>query len=191
MNSSIDSFHLRFEEAYFLAYIFGSIVIRKDFNSYYNLDELWNLFSNVFCENEKFKFASYYASYHHFRSKGWIVRSGFKFGVDYLLYKEGPPFYHALYSVVIRYISGNQKHQEFNLNELSSLIRVSKNSRKELLLCTVNIPESVLDKVTLNPSCIRDFQIDLVHLNRWNAVKGDFEYEKVFQSNMGQTERKE
>ena len=36
-----------------------------------------------------------YAIYHHYRSLGWVVRSGIKFCVDYLLYKRGPVFHHA------------------------------------------------------------------------------------------------
>ena len=36
-----------------------------------------------------------YVAYHHYRSLGWIVKSGVKFCVDYLLYKRGPVFDHA------------------------------------------------------------------------------------------------
>lgn len=36
-----------------------------------------------------------YAVYHHYRSLGWVIRSGIKFCVDYLLYKRGPVFHHA------------------------------------------------------------------------------------------------
>ena len=64
------------------------------FNSF--LDELWRRFNNLienFCEN--------YAVYHYFRSKGWVVKDGTKFGVNFLLYQEGPAFYHAQYSVKI------------------------------------------------------------------------------------------
>ena len=32
-------------------------------------------------------------------TKGWVVRDGTKFGSDFLLYKHGPPFFHASYSV--------------------------------------------------------------------------------------------
>ncbi|KAI9802331.1 MAG: hypothetical protein M1833_001837 [Piccolia ochrophora] len=42
-----------------------------------------------------------YVTYHHFRSLGWVVRPGIKFGVDYLLYKRGPVFAHAQFAVVV------------------------------------------------------------------------------------------
>ena len=32
---------------------------------------------------------------------GWVVRSGVKFGVDYLLYNRGPAFSHAEFAVVV------------------------------------------------------------------------------------------
>ena len=42
-----------------------------------------------------------YVVYHHFRSLGWVVRPGIKFGVDYLLYNRGPVFSHAEFAVLI------------------------------------------------------------------------------------------
>lgn len=43
-----------------------------------------------------------YVTYHHFRSLGWVVRPGLKFGVTWLLYLRGPVFAHAEFAVVIR-----------------------------------------------------------------------------------------
>ncbi|KAK3115901.1 tRNA splicing endonuclease subunit sen2 [Teratosphaeriaceae sp. CCFEE 6253] len=42
-----------------------------------------------------------YVVYHHFRSLGWVVRPGLKFGVDYVLYNRGPVFSHAEFAVSI------------------------------------------------------------------------------------------
>ena len=42
-----------------------------------------------------------YVVYHHFRSLGWVVKSGTKFCVDFLLYKRGPVFSHAEFSVLV------------------------------------------------------------------------------------------
>ena len=46
-------------------------------------------------------FILHYTTYHHFRSLGWVVRPGLKFGVDYLLYLRGPVFSHAEFAVTI------------------------------------------------------------------------------------------
>ncbi|CAO1637160.1 unnamed protein product [Sympodiomycopsis kandeliae] len=42
-----------------------------------------------------------YLVYHHYRSLGWVVKSGLKFCCDWLLYKRGPVFGHAEFAVVI------------------------------------------------------------------------------------------
>ncbi|POY73198.1 hypothetical protein BMF94_3531 [Rhodotorula taiwanensis] len=43
-----------------------------------------------------------YAAYHHFRSMGWVTRSGTKFCVDWVLYGQGGPVGgHAEFAVVI------------------------------------------------------------------------------------------
>ena len=41
-----------------------------------------------------------YIAYHHYRSLGWVVKTGIKFCVDWLLYKKGMVFSHAEYVVV-------------------------------------------------------------------------------------------
>lgn len=50
-------------------------------------EKTWKRLDNPFLVN--------YAVYHHFRSLGWVVKSGIKFCVDLLLYKRGPVFAHA------------------------------------------------------------------------------------------------
>merc|ERR1711990_497461 len=44
-------------------------------------------------------FPQRYRVFHHYRTEGWVVRSGYKFGADWNLYKLGPAFYHATYMV--------------------------------------------------------------------------------------------
>jgi tRNA-splicing endonuclease subunit Sen2 len=58
--------------------------------SHQNLTQLqsqWSRPDNPFLLN--------YITYHHFRSLGWVVKSGIKFCIDFLLYKRGPAFSHA------------------------------------------------------------------------------------------------
>lgn len=42
-----------------------------------------------------------YVTFHHFRSLGWVVRPGIKFGIDYLIYIRGPAFHHAEFAITI------------------------------------------------------------------------------------------
>lgn len=73
------------------------------------LIQIWNAFQNVYMprpslapsldppQQRRFDnpFLVNYVIYHHYRSLGWVVKSGIKFCVDYLLYKRGPIFAHA------------------------------------------------------------------------------------------------
>lgn len=98
------------EEAFFLTYSLGILEIRDETTS--NLIDTVSLFS-LFRQNSYFPprhscelqpddpFILSYAVYHHFRSLGWVVRAGIKFGVDFLLYNRGPVFSHAEFAVLI------------------------------------------------------------------------------------------
>lgn len=178
----VNSLKLGLEEAYFLSHVFGLLSVAKQAtpNEYYSLQELWTHFCKLTDENDSLRFAARYASYYYLRSKGWIVRNGFKYGVDYLVYKEGPPFYHALFSVIVSHSIDDQLECDFKWNEISALTRVTQNSAKQLLRCIVTIPKSVTDLVVNGPECITGFSIDLVHINRWNLLKGEFNPAKCF-----------
>ncbi|ETI24654.1 tRNA-intron endonuclease [Cladophialophora carrionii CBS 160.54] len=97
-----------------------------------------------------------YAVYHHYRSLGWVVRSGVKFSTDYLLYNRGPAFYHAEFAVVIipsythRYWTESTTAEERKAIErktskknwwwLHGVNRVQAQVHKQLVLCYVDIP---------------------------------------------------
>lgn len=94
-----------------------------------------------------------YVVYHHFRSLGWVVRSGVKFGVDYLLYNRGPVFSHAEFAVPIipsyshPYWSETPERREWTTKKQSRswwyihcINRVQAQVRKSLMLCYVDIP---------------------------------------------------
>jgi len=69
--------HLSLEEAYFLSYALGCLQVKHE-GQFLDLDEMWTLYSN-----SKKDFVPRYVAYHHFRSCGWVVRSGIKFGNDF------------------------------------------------------------------------------------------------------------
>jgi tRNA-splicing endonuclease subunit Sen2 len=94
-----------------------------------------------------------YVVYHHYRSLGWVVRSGVKFGVDYLLYNRGPAFSHAEFSVTVlpsyshpywlkteeskRYVAEKTKKTWFWLHGIN---RVQAQVHKQLMICYVEVP---------------------------------------------------
>uniref|UniRef100_A0A023G8Z9 tRNA-intron lyase n=1 Tax=Amblyomma triste TaxID=251400 RepID=A0A023G8Z9_AMBTT len=159
----VESLQLFFEEAYFLSYGLGCLIV-KDGDQELDLLKLWQKMCGLH-DN----FPARYAAYHHFRSKGWVVRSGCKFAADYLLYKDGPAFYHASFSVVVRGVWADTLEEIPDRRvqswpALSGLIRVNANASKTLLICYVIMPR---DADFSTPHCLRSFKIQELSMRRW------------------------
>lgn len=112
-----------------------------------------------------------YVAYHHYRSKGWCVRSGIKFGCEYLLYRRGPPFQHAEYGIMV--LDANQSN---DYTWYSSAARVVGGAKKQFVLCYVEqlIPEDDLMelwKQSKYDELFRNFKIHELLYKRWVAGK--------------------
>ena len=94
-----------------------------------------------------------YAAYHHYRSLGWVVRSGVKFSVDFLLYNRGPAFSHADFALIIlpsyssAYWSETDDRRKATAEKtrktwwwLHGMNRVQAQVVKTLVLCYVDVP---------------------------------------------------
>ncbi|TKA74644.1 hypothetical protein B0A49_04901 [Cryomyces minteri] len=90
-----------------------------------------------------------YATYHHFRTLGWVVRPGVKFGVDWLLYNRGPVFAHAEFAVLVAPAyshaawagTGRQRGQgQRDWWWLHCVNRVQSQVRKGLIVAFVEVP---------------------------------------------------
>lgn len=151
------------EEAFFLVYGLGVLrVYDEDRKTILPASSLLPLFSRhsyfpprkpSMPSEPDDPFVISYVVYHHFRSLGWVVRSGVKFGVDYLLYNRGPVFSHAEFALVVlpsyshRYWSETPERKEWTTNKqsrswwwLHCVNRVQAQVRKSLILCYVDIP---------------------------------------------------
>ncbi|XP_058454102.1 uncharacterized protein LOC131432068 [Malaya genurostris] len=86
-------------------------------------------------------FITSYVSYIYFKSKNWIIKSGLKFGGDFLLYQKGPQFFHASFIVLLLPFQNGQKlpgHHDFQC-----LNRIAETTAKELLLLEVHYPRGL------------------------------------------------
>ncbi|KAK2756492.1 hypothetical protein FQN54_005385 [Arachnomyces sp. PD_36] len=129
-----------------------------------------------------------YAVYHHFRSLGWVVRSGVKFGIDYLLYNRGPVFSHAEFALTIipsyshPYWSETQERRDWAAEKqsrtwwwLHCVNRVQTQVRKSLLVCYVGIPPPSSESSTTPDSTAKidigkllsGYKIREISLKRW------------------------
>jgi len=116
-----------------------------------------------------------YAVYHHYRSMGWVVRSGVKFGVDYLLYNRGPAFSHAEFAVTVlpNYTDGREEVGK-SWWWLHGVNRVQAQVHKSLILCYVDIPDrEVLKEAVGDDGSIHigemfsKYKVRDVNLKRW------------------------
>ncbi|KAK8441626.1 tRNA splicing endonuclease subunit sen2 [Candidozyma auris] len=81
------------------------------------------------------EFLRNYVVYHHYRSLGWCVRNGIKFGCSYLLYKRGPPFHHAEFGVLVLKTEHNKSWED-----TLAVARVIGGVRKTLIFVYVEEP---------------------------------------------------
>lgn len=117
-------------------------------------------------------FLNNYVVYHHFRSKGWCVKSGVKFGTDYLLYKRGPPFTHAEFAVMVVPTSKNEDENKKNCAEwwlASSIGRVVGGVKKTLVYSYVEISD-VPEEFELESFLKASKVTDIVY-RRWLPMK--------------------
>lgn len=117
-------------EVFFLKFALNVIEVE-------NIASLKDLFRTCCSSTSaKDKFILDYVVYHHYRSLGWCVRSGIKFGSDMLLYKRGPPFSHAEYAIIVIPNDGQGK----DWVEMLAIGRVIGAVKKNLVLVYVDFP---------------------------------------------------
>ncbi|KAL7676653.1 hypothetical protein ACOME3_002904 [Neoechinorhynchus agilis] len=137
----------------------------KNFNVYGENDlpllnrELWA----QFCQRD-YMFPYRSAVFVHLKSKGWIVRSGLKFGCDFMLYEGSIDSFHSRYGVLVLRDSGAYG-KDFSLDGsdrmISTLVRVLHSARKRLVLCFVEFPTNkcCLDHRDLHSAIVRTVKI--------------------------------
>lgn len=159
LHKNLEFLQLQPEEVFFLAFTLNAVSVSGE--KEFSLEELFQ----VCCESDP-KFVQHYAVYHHFRSMGWCVRSGIKFGTDYLLYKRGPPFIHAEHAVMC--MTDNCEYDWF---EMSSIGRVIGTVKKNLVLAYTEEPEKKIpDGSDERDSFLRyfgQFKVTEIIYRRW------------------------
>ena len=181
---------LSLEEAFFLSYSLGILnIFIDDTDTTLPNTSLLSLFrrhsyfpprslSSSFEPDDPFMIS--YAAYHHYRSLGWVVRSGVKFGVDYLLYNRGPAFSHAEFALVIlpSYTNAywsereeNTKYVQEKTNRswwwLHNVNRVQAQVKKSLVLCYVDVPPPMRGDTEDIGKLFGKYKIRDIGIKRW------------------------
>ncbi|EZA54002.1 hypothetical protein DMN91_000172 [Ooceraea biroi] len=166
-----EALHLTFEETFFLLFGLGCLQIVHFDGSLLDINSAWL----YFCK-ERPDFLQKYVVYHYYRSKGWVVKPGLKYGGDFLLYKDGPPFYHASYIVIVEVadadslvIDSTMSSRSMTWDSLFGLERLSETAAKEILFAQVLWPSSVSRDVgATNPEILSEFTVRELLWRRWN-----------------------
>ncbi|KAM4583490.1 tRNA-splicing endonuclease subunit Sen2 [Fundulus diaphanus] len=169
---------LSLEEAFFLVYSLGvlSVYLQQEPLS---VIELWRKFRSL-----RPDFVSSYAAYHHFRSRGWVPKGGggAKYGVDLMLYRKGPPFYHASYSVVVERTAetvGGAALRPFSWRSLAALSRITGSVSKELMLCYIIYPADLSEEDLHSPVCLSKLKLQEVIVSRWVSSRERAEQDDI------------
>eukprot|EP00118_Oscarella_pearsei_P003715 m.15452 g.15452 ORF g.15452 m.15452 type:complete len:359 (+) comp26389_c0_seq1:150-1226(+) len=160
-------------ESFFLVFGFGCLVVRDLDGRELSAARLWHS-----CHVTQPGFVQAYVAYHYLRSKGWVVRTGEKYGVDYLVYKHGPAYYHSNAAILVRMV--DEKTQEliaggdarlpsvpFTWQYLAGVNRINSAVAKDLILLHVLKPSDVSDEDMKHPDCLHRFGVQEVVLRRW------------------------
>ncbi|ORY06628.1 tRNA-intron endonuclease catalytic domain-like protein [Basidiobolus meristosporus CBS 931.73] len=158
------------EESMFLREIEAIDLIDQTENPY-SMEECWNRLKGKNGDRPDNEFVVNYAVYHYYRSRGWVVKNGVKYGTDYVLYRKGPVFHHSEYAVIIVPVDSAGRHIRRRPTSpswqwLLGVNRVCGQVKKTILLCYVFVPD--LDATQLaTPQCIRRFRLAEHQLKRW------------------------
>jgi tRNA-splicing endonuclease subunit Sen2 len=172
---------LTLEEVFFLAYGLGVLQVKDERSGkLFSVEELFTL-----CRQHSYfptrvsnlqpddPFLINYAVYHHFRSLGWVIRPGIKFGTDWLLYNRGPAFSHAEFAIMV-FPSYSDPYWEAQgrtapnrtWHWLHCVNRVQATAVKTLVMVYVDVPAPAEGSLDIS-STLKRYRIREFHLRRW------------------------
>nr|XP_019969231.1 PREDICTED: tRNA-splicing endonuclease subunit Sen2-like [Paralichthys olivaceus] len=99
-----------------------------------------------------------------------------------MLYRKGPPFYHASYSVVIERVDDafvGSALRPFSWRSLAALNRITANVSKELMLCYVIHPADQSEAELDSPECLRRLKVQDVIVSRWVSSRERAEQDDI------------
>ncbi|KRZ06583.1 L-aminoadipate-semialdehyde dehydrogenase-phosphopantetheinyl transferase [Trichinella zimbabwensis] len=91
-----------------------------------------------------------FAVYLHFRRRGWIVKPGLNYGVDYVVYPDAPNNVHSQFMVIIVPHWNGFHELPMTWRDAVSASRISCAVSKNVLLCGVKNLDGDFEKLTLD-----------------------------------------
>ncbi|KRX97165.1 Beta-lactamase-like protein 2, partial [Trichinella pseudospiralis] len=138
------------------------------------VEHLWNcvrlmtsgeFFSHCIASAADFVFR--FAVYLHFRRRGWIVKPGLNYGVDYVVYPDAPSNVHSQFMVIIVPHWNGFQELPMTWRDAVSASRISCAVSKNVLLCGVKNFDGDFQKLTLDD--LQQCPVQIVCLKQWFA----------------------
>jgi tRNA splicing endonuclease len=108
-----------------------------------------------------------YLAYHHYRSKGWIPRTGLQYGADFVLYQRHPALAHSDYSVLVLPLGGVAGGRPpLTWHDLQVCNRLTTQVGKRLILLHV-VNEGGRDEAVDAGDCIARCAVHERVVRRW------------------------
>lgn len=128
------------EEAFFLMHVLNILCLKDTRGNTISVAQAFAKFRTV-----KRNFLACYCAYLYLKSKNWIIKSGIKFGGDFVIYVKGPQFYHASYIVLIQEVFDGAEMQSSAIDGLDfqGFNRIAETTGKDLLFLEVHYPSAL------------------------------------------------
>ncbi|XP_022228067.2 tRNA-splicing endonuclease subunit Sen2-1 [Drosophila obscura] len=150
---------LGLEESCFLAYYLEVLDIKNLLGT--SLD--WEGFLKA-AQDLNDRFVENLACYLYLKSKNWVIKSGIKFGGDFLIYEQSPRNFHASFLVVVQTPADLDYYQPKNLKGVQ---RVAETSDKDVLLLTVGEPKEDASSMA-TPEALKEISVTETIVRRFN-----------------------
>ncbi|KRY18815.1 Beta-lactamase-like protein 2, partial [Trichinella patagoniensis] len=120
-----------------------------------------------YCVTSAADFVFRFAVYLHFRRRGWIVKPGLNYGVDYVVYPDAPNNVHSQFMVIIVPHWNGFHELPMTWRDAVSASRISSAVSKNVLLCGVKNLNGDFQKLTL--ADLEQCPVQIVCLKQWFA----------------------
>ena len=112
-------------------------------------------------------FPDFYKAYSHLRMKNWVVKSGNRYGVDFVAYRH-PALVHSEFSVlVLTEGDGDTNGRLKTWSDIHCTTRLCGGVAKTLLVLNINKN----GQGAISPCCMVKYTVDERTIRRWNPGK--------------------
>ena len=151
-------FQLCMEEAFYPCHSLKCLDVVEDKCSKTD-DQLWQCM-----ESRRALFPYLYKAYSHLRMKNWVVKSGVKYGVDFVAYQHHPALVHSEYAVIV--LSDEDSDGNMRLRDwldVHCTTRLCGGVAKTLLILYIRKNGHSVE----SPSCLESFTVEERTVTRW------------------------